>query len=89
MLIDVTTLELKILQACNRLQFGIFKPYEPEPSDGEIHSVRAHPSQFNLVEHTRKWGVPIEISVADGFPTWAVFEIKEDVGIGHKRIKCN
>jgi hypothetical protein len=89
MLIEVTTIELKMLQACGKLQFGTFKPYEPDVPDGKVHKVRAHPTQLKLVEHARKWGLPTEISVRDGFPQWAIFEIKFEVGLGYRRIQLN
>jgi hypothetical protein len=89
MLIGVTTLELRLLQECNQLQFGTFRPYEPKPIDNEVHQVRAHPTQLKLVEYIRKWGLPTEISIRDGFPQWAIFEIKFETGLGYKRIQLN
>jgi hypothetical protein len=88
MLITVTDIEFGILQACFDLQFGTFFPRERKLVDG-THNLNATPEQFKLVEHTRKWGLPLEVTVTNGQPVWAKFEIKLGAGIGHKRIKLD
>lgn len=89
MLVDVDSVEKCLLNSCDRLEHGVLYPVEAVPEESLSFTVDVHTSQFKLIEWVRRLGLPHEITVADGLPQWAVFEVKLDAGIGRKRIKLN
>jgi hypothetical protein len=71
------------------MDYGILFPDERVPGDVQIPVLDLHTSQFQLIENMRELGLPLEVTVANGLPQYAVFEIKTEAGLGHKRIKLN